>query len=138
MRVMNDYTPPSADELKHKLDPETYHVTQERGTETPFTGQYWDEHTDGTYHCKVCGQKLFASGTKFDSGTGWPSFDQAIPGSVRMIPDDSAGMHRTEVVCSRCGAHLGHLFDDGPRETTGQRFCINSAALDLEKSPPKS
>lgn len=120
------------DELKHKLDPMAYQVTQEKGTEPAFTGKYVHEKTDGSYHCVVCGQKLFESGTKFDSGTGWPSFDQAIPGSVEMKSDDSAGMHRTEVVCSKCGAHLGHMFEDGPQESTGQRFCINSCALDLK------
>lgn len=123
----------SKDELKKKLDTETYYVTQEKGTEAPFTGKYWNEHADGTYHCAVCGQKLFESGTKFDSGTGWPSFDKAIPGSVKMEDDNSAGMERTEVVCGKCGAHLGHMFEDGPKETTGQRFCINSCALDLKK-----
>lgn len=127
----------SKDELKKKLDTETYYVTQEKGTETPFTGKYWNEHTDGTYHCAVCGQKLFESGTKFDSGTGWPSFDKALPGSVKMEADNSAGMERTEVVCSKCGAHLGHVFEDGPKETTGQRFCINSCALDLKKNGKK-
>ena len=121
------------DELKNKLDPMAYHVTQEKGTEPAFSGKYWDEHADGSYHCAVCGQKLFESGTKFESGTGWPSFDRAIPGSVVMREDNSHGMHRTEVVCSKCGAHLGHLFEDGPKETTGQRFCINSCALDLKK-----
>lgn len=121
------------DELKTKLDPMTYHVTQEKGTEPAFTGKYWDEHNDGTYHCVVCGQKLFESGTKFDSGSGWPSFDQAIPGSIKMQDDNTLGMQRTEVVCSKCGAHLGHMFEDGPKETTGQRFCINSCALDLKK-----
>lgn len=121
------------DDLKTKLDPMTYHVTQEKGTEPAFSGKYVDEHSDGSYHCKVCGQKLFESNTKFDSGTGWPSFDQAIPGSVVMKNDDSYGMRRTEVLCSKCGAHLGHMFEDGPKETTGQRFCINSCALDLKK-----
>lgn len=128
------------DDLKQKLDPETYRITQEKGTEAPFSGKYVDEKADGSYHCAVCGQKLFEAGTKFDSGTGWPSFDQAVPGSVKMIDDDSAGMHRTEVVCSKCGSHLGHVFDDGPTDpstgsgqATGQRFCINSAALDLKK-----
>ena len=121
------------EELKNKLDPMAYHVTQEKGTEPAFSGKYWDEHADGSYHCAVCGQKLFESGTKFESGTGWPSFDRAIPGSVVMREDNSHGMHRTEVVCSKCGAHLGHLFEDGPKETTGQRFCINSCALDLKK-----
>lgn len=117
-------------ELKEK-DPMSYHVTQEQGTEAPFSGKYWNEHADGSYYCVVCGQKLFEAGTKFDSGTGWPSFDQAIPGATTERPDNSHGAHRTEVVCSRCGAHLGHVFDDGPKNTTGQRFCINSAALDL-------
>ena len=123
------------DDLKTKLDPMTYHVTQEKGTEPAFTGKYVDEHADGSYHCAVCGQKLFESNTKFDSGTGWPSFDRAIPGSVVMKDDDSFGMHRTEVLCSKCGAHLGHMFEDGPKETTGQNFCINSCALDLKKKP---
>lgn len=125
------------DELKKKLDPLTYDVTQNKATETPFTGKYVDEHADGSYHCIVCGQKLFESDTKFDSKSGWPSFDQAIPGSINMIDDDSHGMHRNEVVCSNCGAHLGHMFEDGPKETTGQRFCINSCALDLKKSKDK-
>lgn len=121
------------EELKNKLDAMTYNVTQEKGTEPAFSGKYWNEHSDGSYHCVVCGQKLFESGTKFDSGTGWPSFDRAIPGSVVMKEDNSHGMKRTEVVCSKCGAHLGHVFDDGPSQTTGQRFCINSCALDLKK-----
>ena len=108
-------------------------VTQNKGTEAPFTGKYVDEHSDGSYHCVVCGQKLFESGTKFESGTGWPSFDRAIPGSVEMKDDSTLGMKRTEVICSKCGAHLGHMFEDGPSETTGQRYCINSCALDLHK-----
>jgi peptide-methionine (R)-S-oxide reductase len=120
-------------ELKQKLDPMTYEVTQEKGTEPAFTGKYVNEHADGSYHCTVCGQKLFESGTKFDSGTGWPSFDQAIPGSTKLVVDHSHGMERTEVVCSNCGAHLGHMFEDGPAETTGKRYCINSCALDLKK-----
>lgn len=115
------------------LDSKTRDITQNKVTEAPFTGKYLDEHSDGSYHCIVCGQKLFESGAKFDSGSGWPSFDQAVPGSVKMIPDNSGGMNRTEVVCSQCGSHLGHLFEDGPKETTGQRFCINSASLDLKK-----
>lgn len=121
------------DKLKKEMDEMTYHVTQEKGTEPAFSGKYWDEHADGSYHCAVCGQKLFESDAKFDSGTGWPSFDQAIPGSIEYKTDDSHGMQRTEVVCSKCGAHLGHLFDDGPKETTGKRFCINSCALKLNK-----
>lgn len=121
------------DDLKTKLDQLAYDVTQHKATETPFTGKYVHEKSDGSYHCIVCGQKLFESDTKFDSGTGWPSFDQAIPGSIKMVDDDSGGMHRTEIICSNCGAHLGHMFEDGPKETTGQRFCINSCALDLKK-----
>lgn len=121
------------EQLKRELDRETYHITQEKGTEPAFSGQYWNVKADGTYECKVCGQPLFFSKTKFDSGTGWPSFDQAIPGSVKELADNSHGMQRTEVVCARCGSHLGHVFTDGPRETTGQRFCINSVALNLEK-----
>lgn len=121
-------------ELKKKLDPLTYNVTQNKATEPAFTGKYVDEHADGSYHCVVCDQKLFESNAKFDSGTGWPSFDQAVPGSIKMKDDDSHSMHRTEVVCSKCGAHLGHMFEDGPAETTGKRFCINSCALELNKS----
>ncbi len=122
------------DDLKTKLDPMTYDVTQNKATEPAFAGKYVDEHADGSYHCVVCGQKLFESGAKFDSGTGWPSFDQSIPGSTKLVDDDSHGMHRTEVICSKCGSHLGHIFEDGPTETTGQRFCINSCALDLNKN----
>lgn len=116
-----------------QLDKVAREVTQDKGTEAAFSGKYVNEHSNGSYHCVVCGQKLFEAGTKFDSGTGWPSFDQAIAGSVKLIADDSGGMHRTEVVCSNCGSHLGHMFDDGPAETTGKRFCINSCALDLHK-----
>ncbi len=121
------------DEWKEKLDPETYHVTREKGTEAPFTGAYWNEHAEGMYHCSNCGMTLFSSDAKFDSGTGWPSFDRpADTEHVVLTPDTSHGMNRTEVSCKRCGAHLGHVFDDGPK-TTGQRFCINSCALDLKK-----
>jgi peptide-methionine (R)-S-oxide reductase len=123
-----------ADDVQARLNPEEYAVTREATTEAPFTGKYWDEHADGTYTCKVCGQVLFDSQHKFESGSGWPSFDRAVPGSVEMREDTSHGMVRTEVVCSKCGAHLGHMFEDGPQETTGQRFCINSASLDLKKS----
>jgi peptide-methionine (R)-S-oxide reductase len=115
------------------LTEEEYTVTQEKGTEAPFKNKYWNVHEDGVYHCKVCDNPLFSSSTKFDSGTGWPSFDQALSGSVKMITDESHGMSRTEVVCSVCSAHLGHVFSDGPKETTGQRFCMNSASLDLKK-----
>lgn len=128
------------DELKKKLTPEEYAVTQEKATEAPFTGAYVNEHSKGKYACKVCGAQLFASDNKFDSGTGWPSFDDALPGAVKMINDSSHGMIRTEVVCTNCGAHLGHVFDDGPvrdlpagGRATCKRFCINSASLDLKK-----
>lgn len=122
------------EEWKKELDPETYHITREKGTEAPFTGKYWDDHSKGMYVCSNCGQTLFSSETKFDSGTGWPSFDRPENNEhVELADDSSHGMHRTEVVCKRCGAHLGHLFNDGPTET-GQRFCINSCSLKLEKS----
>ncbi len=122
------------EELKKKLTSEEYHVTQEKGTEAPFSGKYYKETANGTYNCKVCGNPLFSSDKKFDSGTGWPSFDESLPNAVLFRDDTSHGMNRTEVVCANCGAHLGHKFNDGPRETTGQRFCMNSCALDLEKS----
>lgn len=128
------------EELKAKLTPEEFHVTQEKGTEAPFSGEYVNNHDKGSYMCKVCGAPLFASDTKFDSGTGWPSFDQALPGAVNYITDTSHGMHRTEVTCAHCNAHLGHVFDDGPLDpsvgsgqATGKRFCMNSCSLDFKK-----
>ena len=125
------------DELKNRLTPEEYAVTQEKGTEAPFQNAYWDTHDAGSYACKVCGQMLFSSDTKFDSGTGWPSFDKALPGAVLFNEDTDHGMSRTEVVCSKCGAHLGHVFPDGPSETTGQRFCMNSCSLDFKQESEK-
>lgn len=122
---------PTEEELKATLTPEQYHVLREKGTEAPFSGKYVHEKTDGTYNCMVCGNPLFTSDTKFDSGTGWPSFDKAIEGSVKHVTDSSMGMERTEVVCARCGSHLGHVFDDGPTET-GKRYCLNSVCLDLD------
>jgi peptide-methionine (R)-S-oxide reductase len=119
------------EELKKKLTPEEYNVLREKGTEPAFSGELLHENRDGMYKCKVCGAQLFKSGAKFDSGTGWPSFDEAIEGAVKEVSDDSHGMHRTEVVCNNCGSHLGHVFDDGPTNT-GKRYCMNSVCLDLE------
>ena len=122
------------EEWKKKLCPETYHVTREGGTETPFTGKYWNTHDEGMYKCSNCGLELFSSDTKFNSGTGWPSFTEPMNReNIELVPDDSAGVHRIEVRCKRCGAHLGHVFDDGPKDKGGKRFCINSCSLDLNK-----
>ena len=120
---------------KKNLTPEQYAVLREKATEKPFTGKLLHETKDGTYNCSACGNPLFSSDAKCDSGTGWPSFDEALPGSVRLIPDQSLGMERTEVVCARCGSHLGHLFDDGPTKTH-KRYCLNSVCLDLDESAP--
>jgi peptide-methionine (R)-S-oxide reductase len=117
------------EELKKKLTPEQYKILRGKGTERPFTSPLLNVHEKGMFACAVCGQELFASDAKFDSGTGWPSFNQAIPGAVEFKKDDEHGMSRTEVTCSKCGSHLGHVFNDGPAETTGKRFCINGACL---------
>lgn len=122
---------PGDDELRVRLDPQQWQVTQEGGTEPAFTGKYWDCHEDGTYHCVVCGAELFDSTTKFESGSGWPSFFEPMHNdSVESFEDNAHGIVRTEVRCSNCGAHLGHVFPDGPNPT-GLRYCMNSASLDL-------
>lgn len=124
--------PQSEEEWKKMLTPEQYRVLREKGTEMAFTGEYVHEKADGTYACAACGNPLFSSDTKFDSGTGWPSFDKALQGAIETHHDTSHGMVRTEITCARCGSHLGHVFDDGPTET-GKRYCINSVCLDLEE-----
>jgi peptide-methionine (R)-S-oxide reductase len=129
---MNDKIEKSEEEWKKELTPEQYKVLREKSTEMPFSGKYVNEKSSGMYTCVACGNKLFSSDTKFDSGTGWPSFDDALPGAVTFKDDIELGMHRTEVVCSKCGSHLGHVFDDGPTKT-GKRYCMNSVCLGLEK-----
>jgi peptide-methionine (R)-S-oxide reductase len=119
--------PQTEEEWKKKLTPEQYEVLRGKGTEAPFSGKL-SPSADGTYHCTACGNPLFPADAKFESGTGWPSFDSALPGAVVLSADDELGAHRTEVICAKCGSHLGHVFDDGPTKT-GKRYCINSVCL---------
>lgn len=124
----------SEEEWKKELTPEQYEILRKRGTEPAFTGKYVENHEVGVYKCAACDQQLFDSGTKFDSGTGWPSFtDPMNLEHVELKEDNEYGMVRTEVICKKCGSHLGHVFDDGPREKGGKRYCINSCALNFEK-----
>ena len=127
----------SPEEWRKQLTPEQYHVTRERGTERAFSGKYWDTQTQGTYKCICCGEPLFASESKFDSGCGWPSFFVPLSDeNIAELSDHSFGMRRTEVRCKKCDAHLGHVFEDGP-EPTGLRYCINSASIDLDPKEKK-
>ncbi len=120
------------EEWKEKLSPEQYRVLRQKGTEAPHTGEYNLHFENGEYQCAACGEQLFESDAKFESGCGWPSFDNAIDGKVEYIQDRTFGMIRTEILCSNCGSHLGHVFDDGPTET-GQRYCVNSASINFNQ-----
>ncbi|MBI2003499.1 MAG: peptide-methionine (R)-S-oxide reductase MsrB [Parcubacteria group bacterium] len=118
-----------------ELPKELYEVARRKGTEVPFSGKYWNTHEKGMYKCAICGAELFSSDTKFDSGTGWPSFTEpANLENIELKEDLSGGMRRTEVLCKKCGAHLGHVFDDGPTDMGGKRYCINSVCLELDKN----
>lgn len=129
---MDGLTKLSDDYWKKKLTPEQYKILREKGTEAPFSGKFYKNFESGMYECAGCGNPLFSSDTKFDSDCGWPSFDKELKSeNIELVEDTSHGMIRTEVLCKNCGGHLGHVFDDGPKDTTGKRFCINSIALNF-------
>lgn len=136
MSKADDKLPRNDEEWRRRLTEDQYKVMRKKGTEKPFSGAYLKEQRPGGYFCAGCGQRLFDSDKKFDSGTGWPSFDEAIPGSIKLEKDSSFGMDRIEIVCSKCGSHLGHVFDDGPTET-GKRYCLNSVCLDFKETSDK-
>lgn len=122
------------DKWRKQLTAEEYRICREKGTERAFTGEFWNNKEDGVYLCKCCGEPLFSSETKFDSGSGWPSFFKPLDEeNIQYESDRTLGMLRTEIMCKKCGCHLGHVFDDGPAETTGKRFCVNSASLDFNQ-----
>ena len=129
--TMKNGMPKTEDDWKEKLSSDQYKILREKGTEMPFTGKYMYSKEDGIFRCAACGNALFSSDAKFDSGTGWPSFDKALPGAIKRETDETQGMVRTEILCAKCNSHLGHVFDDGPTDT-GERYCINSVCLDLE------
>lgn len=130
---MSDPMPKSEKEWRERLDPDAYRVLREKGTEPPFTGEYWNVKDAGVYRCRGCGEPLFSSATKYESGSGWPSFTDPVENeAVRTERDTSHGMTRTEVLCAKCGGHLGHVFPDGPGPN-GLRFCVNSCALELDR-----
>ena len=133
LKTMPYKTTKSETEWKALLSPAQFYVLREKGTESPGTGTYNLHFKKGTYSCAGCGTQLFESNHKYESHCGWPSFDDAIPGTINQIKDTSLGMIRTEIVCANCGGHLGHIFDDGPQQTTGKRYCVNSLSLDFEE-----
>jgi peptide-methionine (R)-S-oxide reductase len=131
---MPNELPRTEDAWKKKLTPEQYRILRMKETEPAFTGKYYHNKETGKYMCAACGAELFSSENKYDSGSGWPSFDRAMDDrSIKTVEDTSHGMRRLEIMCAKCGSHLGHVFDDGPKETTGKRFCVNSASLKFEK-----
>jgi peptide-methionine (R)-S-oxide reductase len=133
-KVMIKKVEKTEEEWKQILTPEQYRILRQKGTDMPSQGGYTSHFDKGTYHCAACNQQLFESNSKFESHCGWPSFDDAIDGTVKFVLDKSHGMIRTEIICASCGGHLGHIFNDGPKETTGQRYCVNTTSITFVKS----